>query len=619
MMESIELPPYAAKASARTRAEIELDINTRSFAAHGPDEQIRGVRGLFVDPLDEYRRVLTRLTSIEQLDFRRFREVDFHAEPEKVTCVIRHDIDLDIVGARQQAQIEAELGISTTWFVLHTGPYYGLYDEKVKVFRRDEDMASAYLELQQFGHEIAVHTDPLLISQQWDMDGAEALVSELRWMRSIGLDICGTTAHNSVGVYGAANYAIFKNRPRALFEDPADCPAVAEKDGKVAPLQVLDEAELGLTYEANEIFWQREINTVYVVLWSSNRWWWEEEKTNERIKALQRAGEYKGGEFVDTEEFLARCEKLEPGRFLCIVLHPIYYGLRSEISQEPSSPKSVAHRTANSDLGWFTYEPLTIQQHARGDHPQDRSTITKANELGMLDRMPEGEYSSTVLFLGSAAFDALAVPICAQMHCVVEDELEGVRCVKWAHPHMGTAQLYGWFLEYLNQNESPPAHVVLNVSGAENVLSLPENWPASWGFTGAKPAGKLLLTDGSISKPGRFARSVRPIDLAPTAKHMDERELDEITSLWRHWNRAAKSVNSELILVYNNGQQGKGLSSASAAAIAGDLDIPFLDGDALASTSLPDGTWPTQTHREVACALIPHLDQTKDAPSTTND
>jgi hypothetical protein len=74
-------------------------------------------------------------------------------------------------------------------------------------------------------------------------------------LRSEGLSVTGTVAHNRFDVYGAENFAIFKGKPQRGRDKPEDCPKEVIHHGKWAPLQVLDEKEMGLNYEANEIFW----------------------------------------------------------------------------------------------------------------------------------------------------------------------------------------------------------------------------------------------------------------------------------------------------------------------------------------------------------------------------
>ena len=42
-------------------------------------------------------------------------------------------------------------------------------------------MIEVYKYIQSLGHEIALHTDPLLVYQDHKMDGAQAVVDEIDW------------------------------------------------------------------------------------------------------------------------------------------------------------------------------------------------------------------------------------------------------------------------------------------------------------------------------------------------------------------------------------------------------------------------------------------------------
>jgi peptidoglycan/xylan/chitin deacetylase (PgdA/CDA1 family) len=99
--------------------------------------------------------------------------------------------------------------------------------------------------LQNSGAEVGLHIDPLQVYLNEGFDGAAAVKEELRWLRSIGLRIRGTSAHNAAPVYGAENFEIFKGRAihgeRFLY-----------RNYRFVPLAVLDEKDLSLSYEAGD-------------------------------------------------------------------------------------------------------------------------------------------------------------------------------------------------------------------------------------------------------------------------------------------------------------------------------------------------------------------------------
>ncbi|MEI4884100.1 hypothetical protein, partial [Klebsiella pneumoniae] len=89
---------------------------------------------------------------------------------------VRHDVDADIFDALEQARIEAELGIATTYYILHTAPYYGNWNGTA--FERHEATAEIYCKIQELGHEVALHTDGLGLYQVQQTDGAVGLQTE---------------------------------------------------------------------------------------------------------------------------------------------------------------------------------------------------------------------------------------------------------------------------------------------------------------------------------------------------------------------------------------------------------------------------------------------------------
>ena len=123
-------------------------------------------------------------------------------------------------------------------------------------------MIHVYRELQDLGHEVALHTDALSVYQRHGVDGAAALVSELGWLRENGIEVRGTVAHGSRSAFGAENFEIFRGRRagEARSADPALArPAGFVHRGRPARLRELCEDDLGLAFEGNDIFFQSEV------------------------------------------------------------------------------------------------------------------------------------------------------------------------------------------------------------------------------------------------------------------------------------------------------------------------------------------------------------------------
>jgi len=102
--------------------------------------------------LDGYRKLMRHLMShYTFIDFKRCA-----AGETDPFIVLRHDVDYSLEKALAIAQIEAkELGILSTYFVLHSSPHYTILDpESIKIVR----------EIHGLGHTIGFHYDCNLFS-----------------------------------------------------------------------------------------------------------------------------------------------------------------------------------------------------------------------------------------------------------------------------------------------------------------------------------------------------------------------------------------------------------------------------------------------------------------------
>jgi hypothetical protein len=252
---SPKFAPYRVVSSDLLLKEIiyrqnQLNYTQNSSAFDPAESQNRYV----ADTIETYRQFLGGILR-SGYDFKTVEETikatDNHA-------VIRHDVDGDLPAALRCAQIEKSLGIRSTYYFLHTSPYYGAANGKM--FLRNEACADIYLQIQSLGHEVGLHTDTLWIYQNWGMDGVDGLIAELNWLRSVGLRIVGTAPHNSPDVYGGiANSDIFVGRHHqetALHNVRTPHELDVERAEGI-PVRSVDEMALGLVYEADDM-WNRE-------------------------------------------------------------------------------------------------------------------------------------------------------------------------------------------------------------------------------------------------------------------------------------------------------------------------------------------------------------------------
>ena len=158
------------------------------------------------------------------------------------TVALRHDIDADLETGLRCARYLSGRAVPGSFYLLHTSHYYGVFEDRL--FYRYSGLSKYIDDFVACGVEIGLHTDPLSIYLDHQVDGAQAVVREIRWLRSQGVDVKGTVAHNSTPVYGADNFEIFKGRG---FQNRTSY----KKEDITIPLQSVSEKELGLEYEAN--------------------------------------------------------------------------------------------------------------------------------------------------------------------------------------------------------------------------------------------------------------------------------------------------------------------------------------------------------------------------------
>lgn len=202
--------------------------------------QVRAMCSPLANPFCYYEELIYALRAIPFIDI--LPASDFakeRAEGRSLLC-LRHDIDSDPITALRSARFLASLGVGGSFYLLHTSPYYAEPYNGVVI--RNPELVGWIKGFIVSGCEVGLHNDALGVQLNWRMDGAAALREELAWLRSQGLNIRGTVAHNSGPVYGAENYEIFSGRvlwPRR----------VRSPQGALVPQAVLVEQHLNLSYE----------------------------------------------------------------------------------------------------------------------------------------------------------------------------------------------------------------------------------------------------------------------------------------------------------------------------------------------------------------------------------
>lgn len=344
------LKPYRTGAGSMSRKAIEDMVNINFCASYGPVFGEKTAAHISIDPVWYYRDLLERTKAIPNVQIRTIRDaIATRPEGDEIIVTLRHDLDGDLIAAKQQAKIEHELGVKSSYYLLHTAPYYAILQNDV--FMKNDVSLSDYLEIQALGHELALHTDGMTLYQHHNIDGAVGVETEIKWLRENGCDIRGTTAHNSFGVYGCNNYSIFKNRPLAMSTPTG--PKGVLHNGNWAPLQTLDEKELGLEYEANDLFWQDHTPLLYGCLMTQNNWYIAENQyglLSPETKSEREPLRFRYGTHDDMLDAIAN---LKGPAYVKLVVHPMHYGMRAGPNEAPwIADKHVDEQTPDGYRIW---------------------------------------------------------------------------------------------------------------------------------------------------------------------------------------------------------------------------------------------------------------------------
>jgi hypothetical protein len=166
---------------------------------------------------------------------------DIHAGDTAADVIgLRHDCDNVLEPAVQMAQWEADHGHTSTYYALHTAPYW-----------RDEKFVRTGLEcIAELGHEIGIHNNALAEATSTRGNPATILAAAIERLRGWGFDIKGTVAHGDPRCYTDGKVTFVNDE---LF---AEChrPQYGERTREYAPLmrlQPIPLREFGLEYDAN--------------------------------------------------------------------------------------------------------------------------------------------------------------------------------------------------------------------------------------------------------------------------------------------------------------------------------------------------------------------------------
>ncbi len=145
---------------------------------------------------------------------------------------LRHDVDNVIEPAVEFALWEADRGYRSTYYILHTAPYW---DDKRLLTDSLETIAG-------LGHEIGIHNNAIAEATRTGRDPRLILVEAIVELTGYGYKPRGTVAHGDPACYGADGNVRFVNDQ--LF---TECP----RPRYLLPTEPVSLARFDLEYDAN--------------------------------------------------------------------------------------------------------------------------------------------------------------------------------------------------------------------------------------------------------------------------------------------------------------------------------------------------------------------------------
>ncbi len=149
---------------------------------------------------------------------------------------MRHDVDNEIMPSVAMACWEQERGYHSTYFILHTAPYW--QDKK--------RLHAALLAIRGLGHEIGFHVNAITQAIQTGGDPLNIALDAADELRSFGCNVRGVVAHGDNACYehGFINDEIFTESARPDYGAP-------DRVVGGVKLDPISRAKLGFDYDPN--------------------------------------------------------------------------------------------------------------------------------------------------------------------------------------------------------------------------------------------------------------------------------------------------------------------------------------------------------------------------------
>ncbi len=118
----------------------------------------------------------------------------------KIIIGLRHDVDIDLNKAYQFSATESNLGIRSTYYILHTAPYYLAVPGNMN--NHNAGILPLLNKMQDERRmEIGWHNDLVTLQAVYNIDPFTFFQGELAWLRANGIKIYGSASHGSPYCY----------------------------------------------------------------------------------------------------------------------------------------------------------------------------------------------------------------------------------------------------------------------------------------------------------------------------------------------------------------------------------------------------------------------------------
>src|SRR5665811_647597 len=165
------------------KQDTTLDMKKRNLLTAEPDTNFTW---------EKYASFLKKVSDTSKyivLPLNEFRQT-FNSK--KIIIGLRHDVDDDLNIAYQFSEVETKLGFRSTYFILHSAPYYLANSNNMAV--HTESIIPILKKMQNEKHfEIGWHNDLVTLQLIYNINPVTFFHNELKWLRSNGINTVSYT------------------------------------------------------------------------------------------------------------------------------------------------------------------------------------------------------------------------------------------------------------------------------------------------------------------------------------------------------------------------------------------------------------------------------------------